>query len=164
MASASAEGEAAPLVAVVDSLSNRLGTERLWRVTPQASHVPERAVERLSPIVRKAPAWANDPSEPRPIRLLRRPEPIEATAPIPDDPPVLFRWRGALHRVRAAAGPERIADEWWRRTPDGTVAETDRVRDYYRIEDAEGARFWIFRAGLHGGGRTPRWFLHGVFA
>ena len=165
---APATGEA-PLAAVVDALANRLGPERLWRVAPRASHVPERAVERLpalgpTPMVRKAPAWEHDPSQPRPIRLLRRPEPIEATAPVPDDPPVLFRWRGALHRVRAAAGPERIAAEWWRRTPAAEVAETDLVRDYYRVEDTEGARFWLFRAGQHGGGRTPRWFLHGLFA
>jgi len=164
--------DGAPLAAVVDALANRLGPERLWRVAPRASHVPERAVERRpaldpAPMTRKAPAWERDPSQPRPIRLLRRPEPIEATAPVPDDPPVLFRWRGALHRVRAAAGPERIAAEWWRRAPrserDG-VAETDLVRDYYRVEDTEGARFWLFRAGQHGGGRTPQWYLHGLFA
>jgi protein ImuB len=37
------------------------------------------------------------------------------------------------------------------------------LRDYYAIEDETGRRFWVFRAGLHGGARPPRWFIHGVF-
>jgi protein ImuB len=152
--------------ATIDALANRLGPQRVWRAAPQESHVPERSVRRIPPLA-PCPAWQVDPSVERPLRLLRRPEPIEATAPVPDDPPILFRWRGALHRVRAAAGPERIAAEWWRctpgqgRTPDETLPESDQIRDYYRVEDTDGARFWIFRAGLDG---TPRWFLHGLFA
>jgi protein ImuB len=146
--------------ATLDALANRLGAERLWRAAPQESHVPERRVRRAPPLA-PAPAWESDPAVERPLRLLRRPEPIEATAPVPDDPPVLFRWRGALHRVRAASGPERIAAEWWRRTPDEGRPESDLIRDYYRVEDTDGARFWIFRAGLEG---MPRWFLHGLFA
>jgi protein ImuB len=148
------------LAATIDALANRLGPGRVWRTAPQESHVPERSVRRIPPLA-PCPAWQVDPSVERPLRLLRRPEPIEATAPVPDDPPILFRWRGALHRVRAASGPERIAAEWWRRTPDETRPETDQIRDYYRVEDTDGARFWIFRAGLDG---TPRWFLHGLFA
>ena len=34
--------------------------------------------------------------------------------PLPDEPPVLFRWRQAVHRVARARGPERLAPEWWR--------------------------------------------------
>ncbi len=147
------------LAATLDALGNRLGAERLWRAAPHESHVPERSVRHAPPLT--SPAWENDPTVERPLRLLRRPEPIEATAPVPDDPPILFRWRGALHRVRAASGPERIAAEWWRRTPDDSRPETDLIRDYYRVEDTDGARFWIFRAGLQG---MPRWFLHGLFA
>ena len=154
------EGEATTaLAATIDALSNRLGPENLWRLAPQESHVPERSTRRIPPIA-AGPAWEHDPGAERPIRLLRRPEPIEATALVPDEPPILFRWRGALHRVRAASGPERIAAEWWRRTPDDTRAETDLIRDYYRVEDTAGARFWLFRAGLEG---IPRWFLHGLF-
>jgi protein ImuB len=97
------------------------------------------------------------------VRLLRRPEPIEATAPVPDDPPILFRWRGVLHRVRAARGPERIAAEWWRRAPDDTREAADFVRDYYSVEDSAGARYWVFRTGRHAGAAGSRWFLHGVF-
>ncbi len=150
---------------VVDRLVNRLGPERVWRVAPFASHVPERATQRLPPLPTAAsPSWVADPAAPRPIRLLHRPEPIETTAPVPDDPPLVFRWRGALHRVRAAAGPERISAEWWRRNPTKYRPETDLIRDYYRVEDTEGAQFWLFRTGLHCNGRTPRWYLHGLFA
>ncbi len=99
----------------------------------------------------------------RPVRLLRRPEAIEATALVPDDPPVQFRWRGLAHRVRRAEGPERIANEWWRAPASEDEDEADLIRDYYRVETADGRRFWIFRAGLHGGARPPRWYLHGFF-
>jgi protein ImuB len=151
------------LAGVVDTLANRLGAERIFRVAPYASHVPERAVQRVPPLPVKQPSWVDDPSAPRPIRLLRRPEEIEVIAIVPDDPPVRFTWRGVAHRVRAAAGPERIAAEWWRDKQARGRSETDLVRDYYRVEDSDGARFWIFRAGLHGGDRLPRWYLHGLF-
>jgi protein ImuB len=36
--------------------------------------------------------------------------------------------------------------------------------DYFRIEDAEGRRFWLFRAGGYGETERPAWYLHGVFA
>jgi len=74
---------------------------------------------------------------------------------VPDDPPVLFRWRRLTHRVRRADGPERIAGEWWR--------GEDETRDYYRVEDEEGRRFWLYRTGLYAPGAAPAWFLHGVF-
>ncbi len=151
------------LAGVVDLLSNRLGPDRVSRVAPFASHVPERAVQRVPPLPVKQPSWVDDPAAPRPIRLLRRPEEIEVIAPVPDDPPVRFRWRGVSHRVRAAAGPERIAAEWWRGRRAGERPETDLIRDYYRVEDSDGARFWIFRAGLHAADRMPRWYLHGLF-
>jgi protein ImuB len=98
----------------------------------------------------------------RPIRLFLRPQPIDVTAAIPDAPPVMFRWRKVVHRVIRADGPERIAPEWWR--GDGDGGEDDEVRDYYRVESSHGMRFWVFREGLYGGERLPRWYLHGVFA
>jgi protein ImuB len=151
------------LAGVIDTLGNRLGTDRVSRIAPCASHVPERAVRRVPPLPVRQPSWLDDPAAPRPIRLLRRPEEIEVIAPVPDDPPVRFSWRGAAHRVRAAAGPERIAAEWWRGKQSGKRPETDLIRDYYRVEDSDGARFWIFRAGLHAEDRMPRWYLHGLF-
>lgn len=163
---------------VIDRLANRLGAARIWRAAPAESHVPERAVRPVAPR-EAAPSWTGEPFLPRPVRLLCRPEPIAVTAPIPDDPPILFRWRGSLHRVRAATGPERIGAEWWRRhdphgaqkpqepqdpqDPQGPRPETDLIRDYYRVEDTDGARFWIYRAGLVAT-RQRRWFLHGLFA
>jgi protein ImuB len=151
------------LTGVVDTLTNRLGTERVSRVEPYASHVPERAVRRVPPLPVRQPSWVNDPAAPRPIRLLRRPEEIEVIAPVPDEPPMRFSWRGVAHRVRASAGPERIAAEWWRGKRSGKRPETDLIRDYYRVEDSDGARFWIFRAGLHAENRMPGWYLHGLF-
>ena len=155
------EGAAAGLAASLDALTLLLGEGRVWRPAPHGSHVPERSLRRTPPLA-AAPAWPEGP--PRPLRLLRRPEPVEAVAPVPDDPPLLFRWRGRLHRVRAASGPERIAAEWWRRaaaTPGRAPA--DLVRDYYRVEDVAGARFWLFRTGRNAGSPGTKWFVHGLF-
>ena len=144
---------------LVDRLANRLGEDRVWRAEAFPSHIPERAVVRRAPLIeRSAPTW--EKTRPRPVRLLGRPEPIEATAPIPDDPPLSFRWRGQVRRVRRAEGPERLAEEWWRRPPGETTSS--HVRDYYRVEDDTGARYWLFRAGLYGGPAPPRWWLHGL--
>ncbi|MFZ1107114.1 MAG: DNA polymerase Y family protein [Rhodomicrobium sp.] len=99
----------------------------------------------------------------RPIRLFPRPQPIEVTAAIPDAPPAMFRWRKVVHRVIRAGGPERISPEWWREGGD-SGGDDGEVRDYYCVESAHGMRFWVFREGLYGGERLPRWFLHGVFA
>ena len=93
---------------------------------------------------------------PRPITLLSCPEPIEVTAPIPDYPPMIFRYQGTLHKIKKADGPERIEPEWW-------IAE-GRHRDYYAVEDEAGGRYWIFRAGHYAADRSPNWFIHGFFA
>ncbi len=92
----------------------------------------------------------------RPLTLLPFPEPVEATAPVPDDPPLFFRWRRNLHRVALADGPERIGPEWW-------LLSAGKPRDYYRVEDTDGRRFWLYREGLYGAAEPPRWFLHGFF-
>ena len=95
----------------------------------------------------------------RPIRLFARPEPIEATAEVPDGPPVQFTWRRMRHVVAHAEGPERIAMEWWRDEENRAL-----TRDYFRVESREGVRVWLFREGLVRSGEPVRWFLHGVFA
>jgi protein ImuB len=83
-------------------------------------------------------------------------------AVVPDGPPRHFRWRGVLHQIAQAQGPERIAPEWWRQTENKQDGETER--DYYVVEDADGRRFWLYRAGLYGrDGAPPRWFLQGLF-
>jgi len=106
----------------------------------------------------------NSRKPPRPVRLFRPPEPIEAQWVLPDDPPFRFTWRRRQHRVRHADGPERIAEEWWIGDSAADPRDSgDRIRDYYRVEDEEGRRFWLFRAGLPGD-PPPRWFVHGIFA
>ena len=81
-----------------------------------------------------------------------------------DDPPLLFRWRQRAHRVRYADGPERIAAEWWRQaSKTGSGPSAPEARDYYRVEDEEGQRFWLYRDGLYRPDIAPRWFLHGFF-
>ena len=128
------------LAVLVDRLENRLGPGRVYRAAPIESDVPERSVRRvpaLSPS--RGRTW---PCLARPVRLLDPPQPIETLSMLPDQPPVAFIWRRVRHRVRHADGPERIAGEWWRRD-----AEMRAVRDYWRIEDEAGRRFWLFRAG-----------------
>ena len=157
----SEDGMMADLAPLIDRLANRLGEDRLWRAKPYESHVPERACVAAAPL--DTPAWpAPDANKPRPIRLFERPEPIETIAALPDAPPRSFRWRGRSHTVAKAEGPERIGAEWWRQP----WAETSdsKVRDYYRIEDTDGARFWLFRAGLYDSDAPPRWWMHGLFA
>ncbi|MDH3594852.1 MAG: DNA polymerase Y family protein, partial [Rhodospirillales bacterium] len=87
------------------------------------------------------------------LRLFERAEAIEAVALLPDHPPARFRWRRVRHRVVRAEGPERIAPEWWLDDPDRAGAP---ARDYFRVEDEAGRRYWLYRAG-------GRWFLHGLF-
>ena len=146
------EGDDLP--ALIDRLAARLGPHAVRRPLLVESHWPERAVRLVPPL--DSARNAVHPPRPRPVRFLPRPEPVEAVAPVPDDPPLLFRWRKVMHRVRRAEGPERIAGEWWR-----GAAE---LRDYYRVEDEEGRRFWLYRAGLYRADRPARWYLHGVFA
>src|SRR6516225_1668596 len=155
--------ETSGIAPLLDRLGNRLGLAALSRLEPRASHIPERA-SVLVPVgsahSRTPVAQAPD-KPPRPIRLFEPQEAVEAFWLLPDDPPFRFTWRRRRHRVTRADGPERIADEWWRPEGCGTV---DAIRDYYRVEDEEGRRFWLFRSGFHGGNQPPRWFVHGVFS
>ena len=102
---------------------------------------------------------APPPLAPRPQRMLDRPEAIAVIYATPEGLPRRFIWRRAVHDIARAEGPERISPEWWRERGNA------RLRDYYRIEDAEGRRFWIYREGLHGDGRggDPAWYMHGLF-
>jgi protein ImuB len=147
------------VAALVDQLGNRLGPDRVWRAAPFESHMPERAVTHAPASLPAAGGW--DPERPRPLRLLSRPEPVQALAIAPDDPPAVFTWRGRRRRILKAEGPERIAEEWWRDVRQ--VPDPARVRDYYSVEDEAGERFWLYRDGLFGEGRDPRWYLHGLF-
>lgn len=151
------------LAALIDRLGARLGRNHVRRFGQRDSHIPEQACFTF-PAVQSFPAtiWSpptrGDPPL-RPLHLFDPPQRIEVIAGVPDGPPRRFRWRRAEHDVIRQEGPERISGEWWRAD---TTAPT---RDYYRIEDANGHRFWIFRNGLYDSAPSPPvWYLHGLFA
>jgi len=143
---------------LIDRLAARLGARSVGRLLPHDAYLPERAQRFVFAFACGGDAgW--DGTSPRPVRLLPRPEPIEAVAPVPDDPPRMFRWRRRLHHVVRAEGPERIMGEWWR-----GIREAKLVRDYYRVEDQDGRRYWLFRSGHYRPAARARWFMHGLFA
>ena len=144
---------------LIDTLMNRVGERALYRLAPVASDVPERSVCRIPAMA--ADTGASWPGHwPRPSRLLPQPELVETVALLPDHPPVSFTWRGVRRRLRRGDGPERVFGEWWKRD-----AELVAVRDYFRVEDDAGERYWLYRAGDGEDTATGshRWFIHGVF-
>ncbi len=155
---------------LVDKLGARLGTDRVQHFVAADTHIPERSFGLLPEAAsggRPAPAllWqetaphGGPPVLSRPVLLFDRPERVEAIAEVPDGPPIRFRWRRALYAITRSEGPERIACEWWR---DGRGGQS---RDYFRVEDDQGYRFWIFRQGLFERETSqPTWYLHGLFA
>ena len=155
--------EGAAMAELADRLTTRLGRSRVRRLRPADTHIPEQAQLELPaadaplPLPWPAPEAGEPPT--RPFHLFDPPQPIEVIAEVPDGPPHHFRWRRATHAVRRYEGPERIAAEWWRRRDNGGL-----TRDYYRVEDARGRRFWLFRHGLYDEKPDPRWYIHGVFA
>lgn len=148
---------------LIDRLSVRYGQGSFARLVPRESHLPERAQRRLSATT-TPPIWPQAvEGEPplRPLLLLRPPQRVEVIASVPDGPPRRFRWRKTLHTVLRHEGPERIAPEWWRH-PHG---QSGLTRDYYRVEDSDGRRFWLFCHGLYGAeAAQPAWYIHGLFA
>ena len=175
---------------LIDRLGARLGMENVTRYLPGDSHVPEIEAHLVPAALAKeaAMAWPDLSSRQRqvpidrPIRFFSPPEPIETLAEVPDGPPIRFRWRKVSYDVRLAEGPERIAPPWWQGNPSPT-------RDYFRVEDGQGRRFWIFREGLYEPSRDhvpassideassvddacpapaetpslPRWYMQGLF-
>lgn len=154
--------EAEELGMLIDRLSTRFGIAAIKRFVPVDTHIPERAVQDVAAIAHaKNPMpWAKPTpgaAPARPIHMFATPQPIETLAEVPDGPPLRFRWRRVLHDIVHAEGPERIAAEWWRKQ--------EMTRDYFRVEDGEGRRYWVFREGLYGVETIkPLWFLHGIFA
>lgn len=140
---------------LIDRMANRIGTAKIRRYLPDEHHWPERSV-RLAKSLQEQPmtTWPSD--KPRPLQLLDPPERVEVTAPIPDYPPMLFRYNGKLHHVAQADGPERIEREWW--------IEKGQHRDYYCVEDDDGHRYWLFRLGHYDDEQSSEWFIHGFFA
>ncbi|MFB0873262.1 MULTISPECIES: DNA polymerase Y family protein [unclassified Sphingobium] len=153
------------VIALIDRLGIRLGPQRIRRLQPRDRHLPE-AAQRLVPAAQAGDAgWpSTDDRPPRPLLLFDPPQSVAAIAGVPDGPPQRFRWRGKLHEVVLAEGPERIAAEWWRRQGGHHAGGAGRTRDYYRIEDSDGRRYWMFRHGLFGEEADIGWYLHGLFA
>jgi len=139
---------------LLDRIAGKLGMNSIHRYLPDEHYWPERSVKLATSLTEKPQtSWRTD--LPRPIHLLPTPEIIEVTVPMPDYPPMLFRYKGEVHNVSKADGPERIEQEWW--------LQHGLYRDYYSIEDTQGARYWLFRAGSYEHG-DPEWFIHGFFA
>lgn len=157
---AAAERHGTSLAACIDRLSVRLGGDAVRRPVAYASHVPERAQRWQPPLAPEPASQHAFAFHDRPLKILDKAELIAVLYASPDGLPRRFRWRGAVHEIARAEGPERIAPEWWRERA-GT-----RLRDYYRVEDGEGQRYWIYRQGLAGDGRggPPDWFLQGICA
>ncbi|MFL6764660.1 MAG: DUF6504 family protein [Sphingomicrobium sp.] len=174
------------LARLVDRLTVKLGPDRVRRPQAEESHLPERASGWVAAVTSPSPPRGggkeprsggrergretNRPLSPtplpprgeglsRPQRLLDRAEAIDVIYATPEGMPRRFMWRRAVHDIARAEGPERIAPEWWRQP------SSARLRDYYRVEDVQGRRYWIYREGLAGDGRggAPAWFIHGLF-
>jgi protein ImuB len=145
------------LARLVDRLTVKLGPRAVRRPQPFESHLPERASGWRPAIF--SPSLAKGEGSRRPQRLLDRAEAIDVIYATPEGMPRRFVWRRVVHDIARVEGPERIAPEWWRQP------SSARLRDYYRVEDAQGRRYWIYREGLIGDGRggTPAWFIHGLF-
>lgn len=143
------------LAELLDRFKGRDAACCISRFLPDEHYWPERSIREASSLTEKRTTyWRTD--RPRPTRLLNPPQPIEVSAPIPDYPPMLFRYKGEVHLLKKADGPERIEREWW--------IERGEHRDYYYVEDEQGRRYWLFRLGHYQGDRSPNWYLHGFFA
>jgi protein ImuB len=151
---------------IVDILSSRLGGKRVLRPQLHEEHAPERAAGWRSALNSDRPptpprkgAGSRSPADGvmrRPVRLYAPAQPIEVMASVPDGPPIRFRWRRVTREVVRSEGPERIAGDWLKR---------ETTRDYYRVEDKQGRRYWLYREGLYGeSSEAPRWYVHGLFA
>lgn len=140
---------------LIDRLAGKLGPGIVHRYLPAEHWWPERSFKRTSSL-NEEPSTSWQVTRPRPLHLLSPPAQIDVTAPVPDYPPMNFRYNGTLHTVVHADGPERIEQEWW-------IQEGEH-RDYYCVEDEKGNRYWLFRSGHYSEEKAPLWYLHGFFA
>ncbi|HET6227915.1 MAG TPA: DNA polymerase Y family protein [Bacteroidia bacterium] len=144
----------AAIAELLDRIAGKTGTAAIHRYLPTEHYWPERSIQSTTSLTEKKTSdWRTD--LPRPLHMLAKPEPIEVSVPIPDYPPLLFNYKGVLHTVKKADGPERIEQEWW--------TDKSEYRDYYCLEDEHGGRYWVFRLGDYFTG-DPKWFIHGFFA
>jgi protein ImuB len=140
---------------LLDRIAGKINTNVIHRYLPDEHYWPERSIKKAAAILEK-PATAWRISRPRPTQLLARPEPVQVMSLVPDYPPMHFIYKGKVHQIKKADGPERIEREWW--------LENGERRDYYHVEDTDGKRYWIFRLGKYMEGEINEWFIHGFFA
>ncbi|MCD6064042.1 MAG: nucleotidyltransferase [Flavipsychrobacter sp.] len=151
---AKTHGDNVAVAELLDRIAGKTGMHTIHRYLPNESYWPERSVKLAASLQEKPTTeWRID--MPRPVNLLPKPELIDVTVQMPDYPPMLFKYKGQLHNISKADGPERIEQEWWLRN--------GHYRDYYCVEDDNGARYWLFRLGPYTG-NAPKWFIHGFFA
>jgi protein ImuB len=141
---------------LVDLLQGRLGRERVLRIEPTPSHVPEAAYRVRPADESRAKFKAVTVSGDRPTQLFDSAEPAEVAFLQPEGPLAALRWRGESRPIITTVGPERIGRRWWhahlsRRSLD--------VRDYYKLQCEGGLWLWVYRS-------RPKneWFVHGVWS
>jgi protein ImuB len=141
------------LAELMDRLSGKVASISINRYLPDEHYWPERSIKQASSLQETTSTeWKVD--RPRPMHLLATPQSIQVAAPVPDYPPMNFRYKNKLHKILKADGPERIEQEWW--------IQDGQHRDYYVVEDEEGCRYWLFRSGHYD--EDYEWFIHGFFA
>ena len=137
------------LATTLARLAALCGSERVGAPAVVDTHRP--GVAGLSPFVidRSASADSGNSSPSRlVVRALRPPRPLEVFSE--RDAPAFVRGPGLGGRVVGAAGPWRVATEWW--------SETPCARDYYDLELSDGGIYRCFRARQSGG-----WFVDGIY-
>lgn len=156
-------------ISLVSQLSTRLGRDKVQQFAAADSHIPEQGLLALPAIDPPSPTtWqvqASDQPPLRPLHLFDPPQRVKVIAEVPDGPPYRFTWRRKTHQIIRYEGPERIASEWWQRKNGQQPGKAGLTRDYYRVEDVRGRRYWLFRHGLYGEEKAnPDWYVHGLFA
>jgi protein ImuB len=138
---------------LVDRLAARFGSHRILAFQPNDTHVPEKSFSTVPAQMAGVSkiTWEKLEKENatprRPLRMFERPEPINMVAT------ARFTWRRVSRAIIQHEGPERISMEWWRHD------EVVPARDYFRMEDDESRRYWLYCNTV-----SAEWFLHGLFA
>ena len=149
-ATATATATEGALADLISSLGNRIGFDRVQRLHPAESLIPERSFQIVSALYTAPAPMPRIGGTQRPA-ILFAPEPAAAVS---GHPPARFRWRRMQLTTLRAIGPERITAEWWFDDP----AWRTGLRDYWRIETQEGPRLWLFHTP-----QSPAWCVQGEF-
>lgn len=138
-------GDEAQNTELIERLCARLGENAVLAVRTHADHRPELAWRTHAPA---RPASALLPPAPRPLWLLREPQPLDDFLVRSQAPVVL------------TDGPEKIESGWWE--------ARDVRRDYYVARTRAGETLWLYREALPpSDDATPpalAWYVQGIFA